>query len=116
MSTAKTLNIINYFGSDVDAGITSNNFNCCDRPKPGDSLGRIGANHGVSFVYQRTDGHGCNGEQGYFQIAFDSDYLVDMNFDSDGDIQIGGTTNNMSAFLLGDADGNYTMIVGHHVV
>lgn len=115
MSTAKTLNIINYFGSDVDAVVTNNNWNCCDSPTRGQQIGRIAANHMVSFTYQRTDGHGCNGRQGEFQLAFESEYYTDMNFDGDGEIQIGASTN-CSAFLFQNGDSNYTMIVGHQVV
>lgn len=112
MGAAKTLNIINYFDSSVDVAVTNNNFNCCDSPRPGQSIGNIPSNRKASFVYQRTDGHGCNGRQGQFQLSFESSYLANFDFDGDGNIELSQTPTNFGAYLSADKDGNYSLVVG----
>ena len=112
MSTSKTLNIVNYFFNAVDVSVTNNNFNCCDSPRPGTVIGNIAPNDATSFVYARTDGHGCNGRQGQFQLSFESDHLLDMEFDGDGDMQITTVPSDFGAYLNADKDGNFTLVVG----
>jgi hypothetical protein len=112
MAAAKTLNIVNYFAEAIDAVVTGNDFNCCDSPRPGQVIGRIPPNGKTSFVYQRTDGHGCNGRQGQFQLSFESRFLLDMDFDADANIEITTAPTTFGAFLNADKDGNYTLVVG----
>ena len=112
MGAAKTLNIVNYFDTAVDVAVTNNNFNCCDSPQPGQSIGNIAPNRKASFTYQRTDGHGCNGRQGQFQLSFESDHLLDMEFDGDGEMQITTVPSDFGAYLNADKDGNFTLVVG----
>jgi len=112
MSTSRTLNIVNYFSTPVDVAVTNNNFNCCDSPRPGTVIGNIQPNAATSFVYSRTDGHGCNGRQGQFQLSFESDYLLDLDFDGDGEMEITTVPTDFGAYLNPDKDGNYTLVVG----
>ena len=117
MSTMKTLNIVNYFPNAIDVAVTDQNWNCCDQPQRGQNIGQIASVGSTSFTYVRTDGHGCNGRQGQFQLSFESNFLLNMDFDGNGDIEISAVPTTFGAFLSGNPDGNYTLVVGpepHH--
>ncbi|MFC3578866.1 hypothetical protein [Sphingomonas hylomeconis] len=112
MGAAKTLNIVNYFDAAVDVAVTNNNFNCCDSPQPGQSIGNIAPNRKASFTYQRTDGHGCNGRQGQFQLSFESNYTANLDFDGDANLELSDVPTNFGAYLSQNSDGNYSLVVG----
>ena len=112
MSTTKILNIVNYFINPVDVAVTKDNFNCCDSPRSGQIVGQISSNGTRSLTYVRTDGHDCNGGQGTFQLSIERNFLPNMDFDGNGDIEIGTEPSDFGAFLYPNKDGNYTLAVG----
>lgn len=112
MSDANTLHIKNYFAGTVSASVTDDNWNCCDSPKPGTVVGEIPQNGQASLTFCRTDGHGCNGRQGQFQISIDSKDRIDLNFDSHGDIGITSVPTAFFALLGQNSDNSYTLVVG----
>ena len=112
MGSPRTLNIVNYFDSAIDVAVTGNNFNCCDSPRPGQSIGNIPSNRKTSFVFQRTDGHGCNGRQGQFQLSFETSNLANLDFDGDGNLELSATPTTFGCYLSQDRDTNYTLVVG----
>lgn len=112
MADQNTLHIVNYFNTDVDVSVTGDNWNCCDAPKPGFVVGDIPSGGTASMVYCRTDGHGCNGRQGQFQFAFNSNKLLNMDFDSGGSIEISNPPSGFAAYLCSDSDGTFTLVVG----
>lgn len=112
MANGNTLYVVNYFPNTIDVSVTSNAFNCCDAPQPGFVVGAIPQNGRKGMFYVRTDGHGCNGRQGQFELAIESDLLVDLNFDSNGDIVLSVTPNNFGCYLSQNGDGTYSLVVG----
>ncbi|MFB9315423.1 hypothetical protein [Nocardioides plantarum] len=112
MSDAKTLTLVNYFTSPIDVSVTENDWNCCDLPKRGQVIGNIAPNGTASFEYVRTDGHGCDGRQGQFQLSIESKYLLDLDFDGNANIQISTTPTTFGAFLAPNKDGSSTLVVG----
>ena len=112
MADSNTLHIRNYFQQSLNAVVTDSNWNCCDAPKRGVQIGNIAANQQSDVGFCRTDGHGCDGEQGEFEIAFNSTYYVDLNFDSNGNIGISSPPTNFFALLSQVPGGTYTLVVG----
>jgi hypothetical protein len=83
------LQIANDLTVPVSMVITPGGCTCCDAPLAATSLGVLepAGTHNLSYV--RTDGHGCDGEQGYFQLAIvgtAGTLLVALNFDSDANM------------------------------
>lgn len=112
MADGNTLNIINYFQREIAVGVTGDNFNCCDSPKPGAQVGSITAGGTRPLAYVRTDGHGCNGRQGEFELAVDASLKVQLNFDSHGSIQLSSAPTNFGAYISQDANGSFNLVVG----
>ncbi len=112
MADQNTLHIVNYFDYAVDVAVTGNDFNCCDAPRPGYVVGHMPSNSTSSMVFLRTDGHGCNGRQGQFQLSFESTMLLNLDFDSGGNIEISNPPSGFGAWMCHNNDGSYTLIVG----
>lgn len=112
MSEGNTLYIVNFFSVPMSASVTDDNFNCCDSPKPGNKIGLIQPDGQVSMGYVRTDGHGCDGEQGQFTLSFNSTFDVFMNFDGDGNMSPIAPSGGFGAWLAQNADNTYTLIIG----
>ena len=112
MANGNTLHIVNYFGEPIDAVITNNNWNCCDNPSQGQTIGLIQPDQQVELFFCRKDGHGCNGQQGVFQIGLNSNMLVNLNFDSGGNMGGISTSGGFGAYMAQDPDGTYSLIVG----
>jgi len=87
MTTLGSLRILNEFPNGITLTIANDNYNCCDTPQPGASLGYL-EKTGDSLVmnYQKTSGHGCDGRQGQFRLMINATMWVDINFDSDATI------------------------------
>ena len=66
----------------------------------------------MGFTCALTDDHGCSGRQGTFQLSIESNLLLNMDFDGNGDIEISTEPSDFGAFLYGNKDGNYTLAVG----
>jgi hypothetical protein len=95
MSAQNKLWIVNLVALPLVTVVTNQNINCCDQPPAGLVLGTLFFNETFALFYQRTDGHGCDGKQGQFQLAFmgiapDWPPLITLNldFDSHGGIEI----------------------------
>jgi hypothetical protein len=111
MATGNTLHILNHFDYPVTIYVSDNNFNCCDAPLQNQPVGHVAPNGSVSLAYRRKDGHGCNGEQGQFELAINISMLVDLNFDSDGGMANPSSTSGCAAAVSQNGDGTYTLIV-----
>jgi hypothetical protein len=101
MSQSNTLITASTIGVQSFMVITSNYSNCCDAPQRGDI---VGYNQSNSFTYVRTDGHGCDGRQGQFEVGVffvkplggQQFFRIQLDFDSDGNIELSNTTPNPS--------------------
>lgn len=101
MAQRNTLIIQNLIGVQAGMFITSSNWNCCDAPQRGDF---VGSNLSNRFDYVRTDGHGCDGRQGQFEVgiffvkplAGEQFFRVQLDFDGDGNIELSNTSPNPS--------------------
>ena len=94
MATANTLYVKNTIvGVTLSITVDGNGWNCCDAPNPNDHvIDGLAPNATKSFGYCRKDGHGCNGEQGYFVLDLEGNSTnigsIGLNMDSDGNIGI----------------------------
>jgi hypothetical protein len=92
-NTGGTLFIVNNYDGETAflCQVQTDNFNCCDAPSQGTAIwvkpGQTG-----QIPYVKTSGHGCNGEQGVFEL----DLIVNANalekvffsFDSDANMAV----------------------------
>ena len=99
MAQGNTLITANQIGVQAVMFITSSNWNCCDAPQRGDF---VGSNVSNQFNYVRTDGHGCDGRQGQFEVGIffvkplsgQQFFRVQLDFDADGNIELTNTSPN----------------------
>ena len=99
MAQGNTLITFNLIGVQAAMFITSSNWNCCDAPQRGDFVGSNDVNR---FNYVRTDGHGCDGLQGQFEVGIffvkplsgQQFFRVQLDFNADGNIELTNTSPN----------------------
>lgn len=109
MATGNTLTILNQFSYPITIYVSQSNWNCCDNPLQGQQVGYVAPGASVQLPYCRKDGHGCDGEQGYFQLDINVTMTVALNFDSNGAMGNPNTNNcNAAVSQLGSA---YQLIV-----
>lgn len=96
--------------------IPADNFmNCNDQPVRGQMI--IVPPNGTSayFEFLRTDGHGCNGEQGQFAIQPSipsySAQSQQFSYDSHGSMGLHGPNPNYASQLIDEQNHNYMWIV-----
>lgn len=83
------LQIVNQFTEPVSVSVTPGGCTCCDSPAPSAAFGLLAPNATINVGYERTQGHGCDGQQGYFQLVMvgaTGTLLVALNFDSESNI------------------------------
>ncbi len=91
MPTPNDVSINNYTSNNLFGFVTNNTWNCCDYPQAGSVVGFIKANTTFSLAICRTGGHGCNGDQGTFQLCLTSpNGMLFINLNLDGDGALGG--------------------------
>ena len=123
MPTGNTLHIANglkTFGTNdpppIDVFVTATN--CCDNPSNNDRPAVWMLPQGsADMFFCRTGGHGCNGEQGTFQLTVygmpqgDTIITQGFNFDADGNLSLdqdgGWMGPNMEAPLSTNPDGTF---------
>ena len=110
MATGNTLHILNHFSDPITVYISWSNWNCCDAPLQGQAVAHIAPNQSADVAYCRKDGHGCNGEQGTFQLDMNINMHVALNFDSDGGMAA-PVPSGCAAAMSKDGDSSYTLIV-----
>jgi hypothetical protein len=110
MATGNTLHILNHFSYPVTIYVSDSNWNCCDAPLQNQQVGYVQPQGSVALPYCRKDGHGCNGEQGVFQLDINVSMTVGLNFDSDGGMA-SPVSSGCAAALSQNADGTYSLIV-----
>lgn len=81
--------------SNTVLALSVTNTSCCDAPSIGvvTKILMPSPYWEQELQYCRTDGHGCNGKQGYFTLQFSSEageLTVGFNFDSHGVLSAGG--------------------------
>lgn len=62
------------------------------------------------MTYVKTGGHGCDGRQGQFQLAMNISMLVNLNFDSDGNMAPADGVG-CEAAVSQNSDGTFSLIV-----
>ena len=110
MATGNTLHVLNHFNYAITVYVSPNNWNCCDWPLEGQAVGHIQPGASADVAYCRKDGHGCNGEQGQFQLDINITMSVALNFDADGGMA-SPVASGCSAAMSQNSDGTYTLIV-----
>lgn len=111
MSQGNTLTVVNHFQQDLDVVVSTEGFNCCDAPRPGQVIGLLHPGNSTGFMYVRTDGHGCDGNQGQFTLSLNSIHALTLNFDSNGVISPFDPPHGFGAWLVTNSDGSFTLIV-----
>ena len=119
MATGNTLYIKNSIvGVTLSMTVSGNGWNCCDAPTPYEHLiDGLAPNSTQSFRFGRKDGHGCNGEQGYFVLGVEGNSstigTIGLNMDSDGNIGVTQpvpTGNHFACTVGPTGDGTYTAV------
>ena len=114
MATENTLHIKNNFPQSIFVSVPDDsNWNCCDWPTRGTTIGVMLPYTTRDLKYCRTDGHGCDGEQGSFalSIVVGSDhYTLPLNFDSGGYMSPPSSIPSGIGPILGqNSDGTFTL-------
>ena len=107
------LRIHNSSQFNVTYTVTGANWNCNDSPKPGHVIGPVKPNSSSDyFVFVRTDGHGCDGRQGVFQILPSLQTVVakpqNFSYDSNGSIGLVPSNTNYGTQLENDGNNKWT--------
>jgi hypothetical protein len=90
-------------------------INCNDAPNEG-LIGPVPPHGSLALQYARTDGHGCNGHQGEFQIkplfgGVGTDQYQQFTYDSGAGIALEGTQPVYGSQLTGTSDQHKTWTV-----
>ena len=112
MATENTLHIKNNFPQSIAIWVPNSNWNCCDFPTPGTTIGVMLPNTTRDLNYCRTDGHGCNGEQGEFALSIavgTNHYTLPLSFDSNGAMSPPVSITGVDPILGQRSDGTYIL-------
>jgi hypothetical protein len=118
MADGNTMHIINYFNGDMAVSVSNNDWNCCDDPAQGYSVGNIPSHSKKDLFYQRKDGHGCNGRQGQFALSVTvggATYTVPFDFDSNGNIESSGDVPGIAVYVKQITGGTYNCALSPEV-
>jgi hypothetical protein len=90
--------------------------NCYEgTPGIGSLLGPISSGDRATITLARVQGHGCDGEQGVFQLqpTIGQNEALSLNFDNEGNLALSSITNSYTAHLTdkSSADESYTLVI-----
>ncbi|HEX8641276.1 MAG TPA: hypothetical protein VF704_08975 [Allosphingosinicella sp.] len=110
MPTGNTLHIRNQLPEPITVYVSPNGWNCCDAPAQNQAVAYIQPSANADLAYSRTGGHGCDGNQGQFQLACNISMLVNLNFDADGNMAPADASG-CEAAVSQDSDGTFSLII-----
>ena len=108
--TTNTLHIRNHFPIPVTVFVPASGWNCCFTPGQNTMIGYVQPFGSVDLSYCKTSGHGCDGNQGEFQLQFNATDIVNLNFDSRGAMAPPDAVG-CEAAVSQDSDGTFSLIV-----
>ena len=106
MATQGTLTIQNSIpNTNLYITVTNTDCNCCDFPLQNDVVGVILPNSTFKLNYIRTEGHGCKGKQGIFNLFVLGNSIPlgtqDFSFDDNGGIAFNNPAAGTAGYPLG---------------